>query len=139
MRKVLVLGACHGALVARMAAELAAHNVELIIAEGPETALAAVRALEAAEAADTAQDLDAVEDATLRAPGEDVIVIGGGFGGFSRASARALAFELENYRVAEPLVEPFMLPKHDGARYWQQSNHAFDRKQQGMRAKARRR
>lgn len=135
MRRVIVLGAS-SSLAVRLAAELAKNDVQVIVAEGRETAQAAARALglDAEEAIDKA--LDEAEDATLRAP--EVCVLGAG----SRVSRamQEMALELSRYQVAEPIIEPYMLPQTQSSHpYWQQGTPDFHRKQQSMRAKARRR
>ena len=135
MRRVIVLGAS-SSLAVRLAAELAQHDVQVIVAEGPGTAKAAARALglDADEAIDKA--LDDAENTTLRAT-EDMLVLGAG----SRLSRglQERALELSRYQVAEPTIEPYMLPQTQSHPYWQQGTPDFHRKQQSMRAKARRR
>lgn len=136
MRRVIVLGAS-SSLAVRLAAELATHDVQVIVAEGKETAVAAARALDLDDAKAIVMAHDAAEDARL-AISEDVLIVGGG----SRLSLamQGLALELSRYEVAEPLIEPYMLPRTQPSYpYWQQGTPAFHRKQQSMRAKARRR
>jgi dihydrofolate reductase len=136
MRKIIVLGAS-SSLAVRLAAELATHDVQVIVAEGQETAMAAARALGVDDAEAIVRAHDEAEDAGLGLT-EDVFVVGGG----SRLSLamRAMALELCHYQVAEPTIEPYMLPQTQSSHpYWQQGTPAFHRKQQSMRAKARRR
>jgi NAD(P)-dependent dehydrogenase (short-subunit alcohol dehydrogenase family) len=137
MRKVIVLGAS-SSLAVRLAAELAMHDVHVIVAEGQETARAAARALGVDDMETIVRAHDAVEDAGLGIS-EDVFVLGSSSSRVSRAM-QEMALELSRYQIAEPTIEPYMLPQTQSSHpYWQQGTPAFHRKQQSMRAKARRR
>ena len=135
MRKIIVLGAS-SSLAVRLAAELAMHDVHVIVAEGQETARAAARALGVDDMETIVKAHDAAEDVGLGVT-EDVFVLGS-----SRVSRamQEMALELSRYQVAEPTIEPYMLPQTQSSHpYWQQGTPTFHRKQQSMRAKARRR
>jgi len=134
MRKVLVVGASSSLLV-QLAAEFANRDLVLVV-EGDVTAAAAARAL-------SQENVDALcvtgEDAASvsQAIREDLLVLGGGC---HSLATRALAIELSHYEMAMPLIEPYLLPQTQSSQpYWQQGTPAFHRKQQSMRAKARRR
>lgn len=133
MRKILVVGAS-SSLMAQLAAEFANRDVVLVV-EGAVSAAAAARAL-GEENADSscvsAEDAESVSQAIS----QDLLVLGGGY---SSLATRALAIELSHYEMAEPLIEPYLLPKTQSSQpYWQQGTPEFHRKQQSMRAKARR-
>lgn len=128
MRNVIIVGGSSSSgIVNRLAAELASrevNDVNLIVVESE------------IEAHQVAEKLQATEDAPVDAGlnEKDLLVIGGCFSGLSQSlmcTLNAIEFEV-------PTVE-FVRPRLENAQYWQQGNHKFDRKQQGMKAKARRR
>lgn len=126
MRNVIIVGgASSSGIVNRLAAELAnreINDVNLIVVESELEAHQAAEKLKAAE--------DAPSEASLSE--RDLLVIGGCFSGLSQlCTLNAIEFEV-------PTVE-YVNPRLENGMYWQQGNHKFDRKQQGMKAKARRR
>jgi len=156
MRKVVVIGgsSCHG-LVNRLAAEIAAramHDVQVVSVEdanGLATHLAADKASQdpsnveyllvegtltqhAVEESLKALDADSeTTDSKGTIPGDAVII------GFGSCFGLSRELVLEPFEVYAPTIE-FEKPRQEHSQYWQQGNHKFDRKQQSMRAKARR-
>ena len=125
MRNVIIVGgASSSGIINRLAAELASreiNDVNLIMVESE------------VEAHQVAEKLNADEQAPIDGglTEKDLLVIGGCFSGLASYTLNAIEFEV-------PTVE-YVNPRLENGMYWQQGNHKFDRKQQAMKAKARRR
>lgn len=75
-------------------------------------------------------------DAVKLRDNTEILVIGSGNYGHNLAG---FGDPFELYTVSDVPAINFVVPQQNSSQYWQQGNHSFDRKQQSMKAKARRR
>lgn len=131
MRNIIVLGGSSvSGLVNRLAAELAAKDCQVIIAEGPEQAAQIAEKLGAEDAVAKAKAAEEERD------GRELLVIGCGALG---SGLRDLALDFDRFTVAPECFIERPTPSPTYSPYWLQGNQKFERQQQGMKAKMRRR